>query len=176
MRAIAKSLWMFTALAALTLFTGMDAVAQEEDAEAEEHGHDNVVALFLGGATHLGSDDDPNETGFSLGVEYERRLTSRLKLGLLAEYALTDTERNYIAALPLFAHLTERLVLVAAPGIEWAVEDEGTETHEEADLLMRFGTIYEVEINNWVFAPQVHGDLVSGHWTLVYGLGLGIGF
>ena len=145
-------------------------LAQEEGVEEEEHGHVNAVALFLGGVTHFGSEDDPNETGFSIGVDYARRVTSRFKVGLLAEYAFTVTERDYIAALPLFAHLTEELVLVVAPGIELAIGEEGTETHKEADFLMRFGTIYEVVIDKWIFAPQVHGDVVSGHWTLVYGI------
>lgn len=31
---------------------------------------------------------------------------------------------------------------------------------------IRFGTIYEFELDNWAIGPQVHGDLVNGHWTL----------
>ncbi len=40
----------------------------------------------------------------------------------------------------------------------------------ETKFLMRFGTIYEMEFNEWIVAPQVNADVVSGHWTLVYGI------
>ena len=171
---LSRSAWLL----AMLVSAGQTSLlrAQEEGGEEEEPGHDHALALFLGGVTHFGSDADPNESGFAIGLEYARGLTSRLKVGLIAEYATTDAERDFIAALPLFAHLTERFVLVAAPGIEFAVGEEGTETHKETAFLMRFGTIYEVEIDDWIFAPQVHADVVSGQWTLVYGIALGIGF
>jgi hypothetical protein len=148
--------------------------AQEEAVEGEGHEVDNAVALFLGGVTHLGSDGEPDESGFGIGLEYARLVTSRLSIGLLAEYASTGAERDFIAALPLFGHLTERLLLVAAPGVEFASE----EGHEEgeASFLMRFGTLYEIVVDKWVFAPQVHADVVSGRWTLVYGISFGMGF
>lgn len=153
--------------------------AQEEGVgthEEEDHGHDNAVALFLGGATQLGSGARASETGFAIGLEYARRMTNRLKIGLLAEYASSETQQNYIFALPLFVHLTKGLVLVAAPGVEFAsIEEEGHE-EEETEFLMRFGTIYEFEIDRWTIGPQFHADLVGGHWTLVYGMSFGIGF
>jgi hypothetical protein len=153
--------------------------AQEEGVgthEGEHHGHDNTVALFLGGATHVGSDGHASESGFAIGLEYARRVANWLKIGLLAEYASTDAERDYLLALPLFAHLTKGLVLVAAPGVEFASIEEGGLKEEETQFLMRFGTIYEFEFDNWAVGPQVHADLVGGHWTLVYGVALGIGF
>ena len=42
--------------------------------------------------------------------------------------------------------------------------------------LMRFGTIYEFELNNLAIGPQVYADLVGGHWTLVCGVSFGTGF
>ncbi len=41
---------------------------------------------------------------------------------------------------------------------------------------MRFGTIYECELNNLAIGPQVYADLVGGHWTLVCGVSFGTGF
>ncbi len=168
-------------VAAMFVFAGQASMlrAQEDGVgtQAEEHhGHDNAVALFLGGATHLGSDGRSSETGFTIGLEYARRVANRLKIGLLAEYASSDTERDYIFALPLFAHLTKNLVLVAAPGVEFASIDEGGREEEETQFLMRFGTIYEFELENWAIGPQVNADLVGGDWTLVYGVSFGIGF
>ena len=54
----------------MLVFAGQTSMlrAQEEGAgthEEERHGHDNAVALFLGGATHLGSDGQSSETGFA---------------------------------------------------------------------------------------------------------------
>ena len=148
--------------------------AQEEGVEGEEHEYDNAVALFLGGVTHLGSDGDPNESGFGIGLEYARLVTSRFSVGLLGEYASTDAERDFIVALPFYGHITVSLLLVATPGVEFASE-EGVE-EGEANFLMRFGTIYEFVIDRWVVAPQVNADVVSGRWTLVYGVAFGIGF
>ncbi len=165
-------------LALLLVSAGQSSMlrAQEQEVEEEEHGHENALALFLGGVTHFGSEADPNESGFGIGLEYARRVTDRFKVGLLAEYAFTVSERDFIAALPLYLHLTEELILLAAPGVEFAVGEEGTETHKETAFLMRFGTAYEVLIDKWIFAPQVHGDVVNGNWTLVYGIAFGIAF
>lgn len=144
--------------------------------EEEHHGHDNTVALFAGGATHLGSDGHSSETGFAIGLEYARRVASRLKIGLLAEYASVDTEQDYVFALPLFAHLTNSLALVVAPGVEFASIEEAGHEEEATEFLVRFGTIYEFELDKWVIGPQVHADLVNGHWTMVYGVSIGVGF
>ena len=168
-------------VAAMVVFAGQTSMlcAQEEGVgthEEEHHGHDNAVSLFLGGATALGSDGNSSETGFAIGLEYARRVANWLKIGLLAEYVSSDTERDYIFALPLFAHLTKNLVLVAAPGVEYASIEEGGLEEEETAFLMRFGTIYEFAFSNWAVGPQVHADLVGGHWTLVYGVSFGIGF
>ncbi len=168
-------------VAATLVFAGQTSMlrAQEEGGgahEEERHGHGNAVSLFLGGATHLGSGGQSSESGFAVGLEYARRVASRLKIGLLAEYASSDTQRDYIFAVPLFAHVTKNLVLVAAPGVESSSIEEGGLEEEETEFLMRFGTIYEFELDNWAIGPQVHADLVGGHWTLVYGMSFGIGF
>jgi hypothetical protein len=153
----------------------------EDTHEEEEHHFDNAVAVFVGGATHLGSEGHSNETGPAIGVEYARRVADRLKIGVLAEYAFTDVERDYIFALPLLVHIAKGFVLVAAPGVEFASieevghEEEGSE-EQETEFFMRFGAIYEFEFNHWAVGPQVHADLVNGHWVVVYGMGFGIGF
>jgi hypothetical protein len=152
--------------------------AQHEAAETHQEGHhfDNGVALFLGGATHVGSDGHASETGIAIGLEYARRVANWLKVGVLAEYASSETQRDYIFALPLFAHLTRGLLVVAAPGVEFASVEEAGHEEEETEFLMRFGTVYEFEINKWAIGPQINADLVDGHWTLVYGVAFGIGF
>ena len=77
---------------------------------------------------------------------------------------------NFVFALPFFAHLTENFAVVAGPGLEVVSLEKGHDDEKESEFLVRFCTIYEVELDDWVFAPQLHGGLVSGRWTLVYGI------
>jgi hypothetical protein len=153
------------------------ALAQEEEVHAEEHHFDNAFALFLGASTHLRTDHG-NETGPTVGLEYARRVSSWLKIGLLGEVILNEQERNFILLLPFFAHVTKGLVLTAGPGIEHVEREEGAGTHGDAkwDPLGRIGVIYEFEVNNFAIGPQLNADISGGHWTLVYGVAFGIGF
>jgi hypothetical protein len=144
--------------------------------EDEHHGHDNAVAIFLGGMTHLGSDGNSSDTGFAFGLEYARRVASWLSVGILAEGATTETQRDFILALPLFAHVTEKIRLVVGPGVETAPLREGGTEGRHYEFLMRFGAIYELEFKNFVIGPQVNADVVGGRWTMVYGATVGIGF
>jgi hypothetical protein len=153
--------------------------AQESAAETHEEEHDsrnNAVAIFLGGVTHLGSDGSSSETGFAFGVEYVRRVATWLSVGILAEGATTDTQRDFILALPLFAHLTKNILLVVGPGVETAPLGQGSPEGRHYEFLMRFGAIYEFEFKNFVIGPQVNLDVVDGQWTMVYGATFGIGF
>ncbi len=178
-----RSIWLVAAVCMLGS-PGSPLRAQEEGhGTDDEHHHDNSVALFLGAATHVGSGDRESETGFAIGLEYARRVADWLKVGLLAEYASTESERDLVFVLPLFAHLTKSLMLVAGPGIETASSDGGGTSSEEedhggkhTDFLLRFGVIYEIELDSFAIGPQINADLVDGHWTLVYGVSFGIGF
>ena len=181
-RSLIDRLFRYALLSAAMLVVGGQANmlrAQEEGsgAHAEEHAHhDNAIGLFLGAATHLGSDGHSNETGFAIGLEYARRVADRFTIGMLGEYATTDTKDNYVFVVPLYAHLTERLAIGAGPGLEFSSDQEGEHQEEKTEFLLRFGTIYELKLNKWAVAPQAYADLVDGHWTMVYGVSLGIGF
>ena len=48
------------------------AFAEEEKEGLEHHHHENHVAVFAGATTGLG---DKSETHFTIGADYERRLT-----------------------------------------------------------------------------------------------------
>jgi len=154
-------------------------LAQEaEESHADEHHFDNAVALFVGASTHLRTEHG-NETGLTIGLEYARRVSSWLKVGLLGEVILSEQERNFVLLLPFFAHVTPHLLLVAGPGLEHVereTEAGGDREDPKADFLGRIGAIYEVEVNNWAIGPQINADVSGGHWTLVYGVTFGIGF
>ena len=100
----------------------------------------------------------------------------RCREGTSNRGALDRETSNFVFALPFFAHLTENFAVVAGPGLKVVSLEKGHDDERESEFLVRFCTIYEVELDDWVFAPHLHGDLVSGRWTLVCGIALGIGF
>ncbi len=65
---------------------------------------------------------------------------------------------------------------MVGPGVETDPLGEGSTEGRHFDFLMRFGAIYEFEFKNFVLGPQVNADVVGGHWTMVYGATVGIGF
>jgi hypothetical protein len=153
---------------------------------AQEHGaavgtsdlehHKNHGATFLGATTHLGDD----ATGFTIGAEYTRRL-GLLGVGLLVEMSSSRIERNIIVGVPLSVYPWRGLILFAAPAVEVASEnvEHGGETEYETELepLFRFGTGYWFAVNETIsVAPTFMADVAKGHWTLVYGLSVGVGW
>ncbi len=68
-----------------------------------------------------------------------------------------------------------------APAAEVASFEEvhGGESKEvtELELLIRFGTGYWFAVNEVIsLAPTFQADVVKGHWSLVYGVSVGVGF
>ena len=126
----------------------------------ETHGHaPNLVSVFVGNTQHGSSN------GASLGVEYERRLSSLIGLGAFVEYAGGDIDALRVAV-PVFFHPHAGWVFKLAPGSE--IE------HGDAQFMMRTGVGYEFEIaSKWILIPQFNMDFVDRRGTtLVYGLSL----
>lgn len=130
------------------------------EVEAE---HLNRLGLFLG-ATTKGS-----HTGFTLGLEYERRLSDVVGLGIVTEWS--PDGRELVVALPtLFVHPVGDLAVSISPGV--AFEDGHTHA------LIRFGIGWEFELSHgWSIGPVVSYDLTEGtDDAVVYGLLLGYSF
>jgi len=153
---------------------------------AQEHGaavgtgdheyHKNHGATFLGATTSL--DDDV--TGFTIGTEYARRW-GLWGVGLFVEMSSSRVERDIILGIPLDLYPWRGLVLFAAPAAEVTSKnvEHGGETALETELepLLRFGTGYWFAVNETIaVAPTLMADVVQGHWTLVYGLSVGVGW
>ncbi|MDH3744352.1 MAG: hypothetical protein OES47_04535 [Acidobacteriota bacterium] len=164
----------------LAASVGARAVAQEHgeehSAEHEEHEfHRHHVSVFLGvtdGEVTIDSGPGPvtvkDEQAFTVGLDYEYRLTRRWGIGALVDYAGKDF-RTSVLGVPVFIHASERLKLVLAPGIE---ERE----HEGSEFMVRAGLEYEFEVGGISVAPAVNLDFVDDEETLVYGLSVGKGF
>jgi hypothetical protein len=149
--------------------------AQEHGASDHEY-HKNHGATFLGATTSL--DDDV--TGFTIGTEYARRW-GLWGVGLFVEMSSSRVERDIILGIPLDLYPWRGLVLFAAPAAEVTsknVEHDGEMALEtKLEPLFRFGTGYWFAVNETIaVAPTLMADVVQGHWTLVYGLSVGVGW
>jgi outer membrane scaffolding protein for murein synthesis (MipA/OmpV family) len=141
------------------------AVSHTGAGEAHEHDyHRNVVAAFVGMTS-----EERREKALTYGVEYERRLSSSIGLGLILEHASGDLDFT-IVAVP-FAYHNGHWKLYAAPGVEYSNDNYETE------FLMRLGVEYAFEIGKgFELSPQVDVDFVDGEVVTVIGLTLGYGF
>jgi len=130
--------------------------------ESDNITHRHHVALFLGNT------QDGSENGFSVGIDYEYRLTELFGIGGLVEYADGDFD-SWVAAIPLFIHPYKGFVLLVAPGLEY--EDS------EDEFLVRTGIAYEIEFGEkWTISPELNVDFVDGEEKFVYGVSVGLKF
>lgn len=142
--------------------------AQEHESESGESSqhhaghHKNHVAVFVGAI------DEHEETAFSLGLDYERRLSRVFGIGVLTHYAFGDV-RSFALAAPIFLHATERLKFSLAAGYEDA-------NHEDRETLIRLGVEYGFEVGRLTMAPMFAVDFVEDEEILVLGVNIGRGF
>jgi len=152
---------------------------READAEAEPR--NEAAAIIAGTWEHEGGD-----TFFTLGGEYERRLTSRFGVTGEVEY-LFDADQWVVAGLAVF-HPAYGLKLFAGPGFERADVETGEseplieETPERAThFLFRVGAGYALEFaHRYSIGPSVSFDVVHENDTrergVVFGVNLGVVF
>jgi len=139
---------------------GIPAFAETEHGEHEYH--PNLIAVFAGVTS-----EDRRENGFTLGIEYERRLTESFGIGALAERTFGDIDA-WVYAVP-FAYHAGPWKFMAAPGLEDA---DG----ESSEFLVRVGVEYGFEVGNWEIGPQVDVDFVDSEEVFVVGITFGRGF
>jgi hypothetical protein len=95
--------------------------ARSHEAHGEEHGeeheHANELGVFVGGTS------ENDETHFTIGVEYERRLSRRLGIGVIAEHV--DGVDAWVFLAPLSFQPSGHLGLTfyAGPGFESKVPE-----------------------------------------------------
>ena len=149
-------------------------MAQESDEEKVEY--KNEVELFVGGVTET----DESATGPGVGLEYNRRLSSRWSIGVEAiELSTNDVSRSWLVVVPVYFHLTEGLGVKAGPGLEGSKDrpEDGGESESTTKFAVRLGAGYEFELGRrFTVTPEVNADLIGGNVTWVYGLSFGLGF
>ncbi len=181
---------------ALLLLLFNSAVGAAQEADPAPHGpdehhaehHANHVSLFAGASTLTGETPEGGSgTAFTLGLDYERRLTRIIGLGLLVDYVVGGVGRAFFLGVPLFVRPVGGLGLTLAPGVEFEKEEaEDLETrssgveeaHTSTHFAFRLGSFYTFPLSStFSLVPQFNADFISGKGaTLVYGLAFGIGF
>ncbi len=133
------------------------------EAHSEEHAfHRNVIGVFAGVTS-----ESRREEAFTLGIEYERRLSERFGVGGLVERAMGDLEFWVYAV--TFAYHEGPWKFYGGPGIE------DSDAHGN-EFLFRVGVEYAWEVGSYEIAPQLDVDFVDGEHELVLGLVLARGF
>lgn len=157
--------------ASFVLLCLLAAPAFAEEEKEEHHHHENHVAVFAGGTTSLG---DKSETKFTIGADYERRLTfitHDLGVGVLVDSALGSDTETFIAGFVAYHPAPIRGLMVMA-GAGAVILNAG----DASVFGVRGGAAYFVEMGGFSLGPAVSIDHANGENAVVYGLSAGKGF
>lgn len=149
--------------------------AREADSHNDDIGHhenQHHAALFAGLTTSY-IDTDHSPTDFTLGIDYEYRLSflnRLLGVGVFAE-AVVAEHTEYLLGIPLALHPIGGLKALVAPGIAFSDVEE-----VEAHFLLRSTVAYDLHVGILSITPTVSLDIIEEHLFLEYGIALGVGF
>ena len=128
----------------------------QEEKEAPESKSD--ISLFLGASSNS------EATAFTIGVDYQYRISRVFGVGAILDYAAGDIKSTLVAP-ALFLHVKD-LSFTVAPGAEFS-DDETT-------MALRLGAQYEFELSRFSISPGIFYDTErGGEHTWVYGLSFG---
>lgn len=167
-----KFRWMPLMLLSLVLIEG-SAVAQEPQGEREEMWvtHPNHISVLVADTTEHG--DEESQSAFTVGVDYEYRVSRFLGLGAVAERAI-DPLSTTTALGVADMHAWRGLAFQTGPGFERLGAREGKET--ETKFVYRVGALYEVERGRFTVSPQIHLDVAHNSHSLIFAVAFGFGF
>lgn len=154
-----RSLVLLPAVLYLFLGTKSFVTGAEHDWRLTPH----HISLVLGG-----TDTEKHPSAFTIGVDYEYRLSDFTGVGAVAEYARGHLECwTYLLVADL--HLTPAWIIQVGPGFE----KKGTKEH----TVLRLGTLYEFSVGAVTISPQLHYDyLPDYHDAVVAAVGFGVSF
>lgn len=157
-----KKLSTLAVISSALLFSSAAYAEEAGSSEAEPKNH----VSFFAGDTIVPKDENAN--GFTLGLDYERRVTDLIGVGVLAEHAMGEVDATSVFGTLNF-HIWRGFVLQTGGGIE--VANDG-----ETNGVGRVGMIYEIELGNgFTVAPESHMDFSKDN-SLVFGLSVGKSF
>ena len=157
----ALTLAMVLTVASLASAGWVAGAPQDQDAQGgKKVEHPNEVALIIAGTY------EDEETNFTTGLEFERRLPHRLGVGAAFEYLADGT---WLFVVPLYFHPVGGFKVFTGPGVE---RKDG-----ENLFLWRVGVAYVFEFAERYFvSPGLEVDFVGREEALVFGANFGISF
>lgn len=130
-----------------------------KDSEGEEA--KNELSLFLGATSNS------DGTAFTIGLDYQYRITGLLGIGALIDHAGSDINSTLLGPAAFF-HL-RNWEITAAPALEFS--------DSETTLTYRIGLGYEIGLKAFSISPAVNIDgSRGGEFSVVYGLGFSVEF
>lgn len=165
----------------LTLGLALPALGQKPD---EEAGHEtvegseefwNAIEVLLGAT----SETDPTSTAFTIGLGYLRGLSPLFSVGVAAEFAASNTVREWLLFGLGYVHPVGGLALGTGPGYELTREreEEGEVIETSNEVVWRFMAAWEFEVGErYTISPEVNLDLVESEVVWVYGVAFGVNF
>ncbi|MEO1078432.1 MAG: hypothetical protein AAFY29_02680 [Pseudomonadota bacterium] len=153
---------MQTSKLVLAMLGALPAVALSTTCPAQEQGGHHSGAFEPGHVLglFLGETSEDRRGSFTLGLEYEYRISPELGLGLTAEHIGGDFDTN-VFVVPIARHYGPWKVY-AGPGVERRDgENEG---------LLRVGVEYGFHFGDYEISPQIDFDWVDGERLFVVGV------
>jgi len=144
----------------------MGSLEQGEAHDDAMHWHKNHLSLFLGltqAEEHGGERDDPR---FTVGIDYERRLTDLFGAGLLFD-AVIKGNREFLVGIPVFLHPWKGAKICVAPGWHKVKEDGGN------GAVLRLGVGWDFDIGKASLTPSVMYDITEHENLWLLGLAVG---
>ena len=147
-----------------------------ENGEQGHHFESNEIGVFFGGTVPF-DEIAGGYPGYTIGLEYERRLSPTIGAVLIAEYVSEKHKRDNLLAV-MFAYRLKNFRLAGGPGMEIAEKDEsGGGTKLSSYFLLATRANYNIHLRKVTLAPTVGVDLIGETKTnFVFGVALGYGF
>ena len=159
--------WQATALVVGLLWGCAGQAAGEADDHRlhyQAHGPHHLSVFF--GVTEI--DEEELDTAFTLGLDYEYRVSRLLGVGAVTEHAFGALDATSVLAV-VDVHIVQGFALQVGTGVEFSSEDDVA--------IGRVGGLYETAFGAYTVAPQIHDDIHDKHKdALVFGLALGRAF
>ena len=122
---------------------------------AQESGKRHTLAVFLGDTY------DDGDHGFTLGLDYEYRLSRWVGLGGMVDLPAIS-RHPCVVGIPVFLHATKRLTFELAAGMERA--DGGS------NALVRVGALYGIPLGPVDLVLSFMVDFVDSDAVYVFGV------
>ncbi len=158
------------------LVSALAAVPAQATTDAHEPvEHKNSVAVLVGGSTEF---EDERASTVTLGIEYERRITSVWGLAAVSDYNFGDFKRGAFLGVGVTARPVSSLRFLVAACVEFVEKDESVHSPPSSDAsdhgvhsVFRVAAAYEFEYHRYTVAPTVSVDFAGETETI-----LGYGF